>query len=428
MMYDIRTRSDFLTGLSLIVTIPESELDKKALYTIQSDKPEFILPFSYRSLDGLVEFAYQIGAHSKLQYFSGARSPKEYTLLWSKALTPLLNCGDWFMKPYSFVLSAEYLYYDKNKNSVCYVYIPSTRDCSEHAAIKEMAAEFSKHVSVSDAELENKALRAIIKDFNPKMFLQMLESHITSSTTPPNTYPGAGSVQKPTYAAPGRLQPPAPEFKRDRAQNGQQGADGEIIINIPPGGRPPNVEKGFVAGEKHDRDKKKKESKKSKNTAVTYSPAPQRTPARPQAPAPPDAPAWQNAAAFKPNEDSGNITQNVSVGRSGPRFKLIGSVLLPPGIDVHIPPGGIFTIGRFDTALGRQQSSFEFDRKTKAVSRRHAVIEREADKYKIIDLTSSAGTYINGRRLPPNAPCELGHGCRVSFGNAGADYVWEEYN
>ena len=46
----------------------------------------------------------------------------------------------------------------------------------------------------------------------------------------------------------------------------------------------------------------------------------------------------------------------------------------------------MFTIGRFDANIGKKQSSFEFDKKTRAVSRRHAVIERDTDGYKIIDL------------------------------------------
>jgi len=60
------------------------------------------------------------------------------------------------------------------------------------------------------------------------------------------------------------------------------------------------------------------------------------------------------------------------------------------------------------------------------VSRRHAALERNADIYSIIDLSSSAGTYINGHKLPPNTPFELVNGYRVSFGNCGADYVWEQ--
>ena len=78
-------------------------------------------------------------------------------------------------------------------------------------------------------------------------------------------------------------------------------------------------------------------------------------------------------------------------------------------------------------SIGQKQCDFEFERSTKAVSRRHAAIERGVDGYGIVDLASSAGTFINGQKIPPNTPVKLDKGCRVSFGSSGADYVWDEY-
>jgi pSer/pThr/pTyr-binding forkhead associated (FHA) protein len=108
------------------------------------------------------------------------------------------------------------------------------------------------------------------------------------------------------------------------------------------------------------------------------------------------------------------------------KFRYIGSGKHPKAIDVHIGAGEVFTIGRFDVSANAKQSDFEFDKTTKAVSRRHAGIVRNANAYSLIDLSSAAGTFINGRKLPANMPFELANGCCVSFGYAGADYVWEE--
>jgi len=120
-----------------------------------------------------------------------------------------------------------------------------------------------------------------------------------------------------------------------------------------------------------------------------------------------------------------DTTQEMEVTFVGARLSYVGRGQLPLVIYVPIKQGEVFTIGRYDIAEGRAQSSFEFDRKTRAVSRRHAAIEFCADGYKIIDLTSSAGTFVNMQKIPPNTPVELEHGCRVSFGNSGADYIWE---
>ena len=80
-----------------------------------------------------------------------------------------------------------------------------------------------------------------------------------------------------------------------------------------------------------------------------------------------------------------------------------------------------------DSTVYEYTPDFEFDKKTKAVSRRHAVIERQADgSYALVDLSSSAGTFVDGQRLTANVPQVLHRGARVAFGTAGADYVWEE--
>jgi len=50
------------------------------------------------------------------------------------------------------------------------------------------------------------------------------------------------------------------------------------------------------------------------------------------------------------------------------------------------------------------------------VSRLHAVVKREADRTIVMDLGSSNGTYLNGRRLNPHMEEELKHGDVVALG------------
>ncbi|MBR2131657.1 MAG: FHA domain-containing protein [Oscillospiraceae bacterium] len=113
-------------------------------------------------------------------------------------------------------------------------------------------------------------------------------------------------------------------------------------------------------------------------------------------------------------------------GLCGAYLRLISDAPLPGNISVRVEQGRAFTIGRFDVSVGHKQSDFEFEKGTKAVSRRHAAIERDGDGYWIMDLSSSAGTFVNGEKLLPNMPKQLVRGCRVSFGTGGADYIWEE--
>jgi len=223
-------------------------------------------------------------------------------------------------------MDTEYLYYDKNKKSVKYVYIPSVNGYSGSNSLIEMAVDISKIMAVSDAVLENKVLRAIIKDFSPVKFIKMLKDY--------------------------SLENPKAELNDDKP----------IIAPVI-------------------------------NERVLNEPV--------------------------------DLTQNIPLISDGSGFRYIGRANLPPFIQILIDRGQIFTIGRFDAAIGKKQSNFEFDKKTKAVSRRHAAIERDNDGYKIIDLSSSAGTLVNDKKLNPNTPHRLETGNRVSFGNSGADYVWE---
>ena len=506
MYYEIESKSDLLTGTSLIVKIPEEELDKKSLYTIQTDRPGFILPFRSRYIDGQVEFVYQTQANCKLRHLSGERLPNEYAQLWIDVFRPLLDCGDWFMNPYSFVLDAEHLYYDKTKKTVSYIYIPSTRESSGYADIKALAADLSKLILVSDADLENKVLRVIMEDFNPADLLRILKTHTAlsasvtaswnrpfaaqssvapqwhvqasvtaasatsapvpappasfwSASTPVNgQYPSPPSPVATPQAAPS----PEPQYKPAVGYAAPQPAtapptgtsatrpqtpttqpydgveydrtpayQGDIVINIPEDGKPAKKQKEKAKTKSKD-DKIRKMEKELKKTRsvggfrakkqegaqkiyegyaasprVDYIPAPNPV----QRCLPPAAPI--------------DITQRVPSGPGGACLRLVGGVHLPQIISIGITTGEIFTVGRFDASIGKKQSSFEFDKKTKAVSRRHAVIERHTDGYNIIDLSSSAGTFLDGNKLPPNTPRKLNHGCRVSFGNAGADYVWE---
>ena len=53
---------------------------------------------------------------------------------------------------------------------------------------------------------------------------------------------------------------------------------------------------------------------------------------------------------------------------------------------------------------------------TAGVSRLHAVVKREANKAMVMDLGSSNGTYINGRRIRPDVDVPLSHQDIIALG------------
>jgi hypothetical protein len=440
MMYEIQSKSDFQVGATLIVRIPEADVDKKALYTILSEQPDFVLPFRHRAIDGQIEFVYQIGNRSKLAYLSGNRSPSEYADLWCGLLQPLLDCGDWFMTPFSFVFKPEYLYCDKNGKSVSYVYIPSVQAYSDYGALKNMVTEVAKQNHVTDVNLENKVVWAI-QEFNPTEFLQMVslykEDSPSESVSQPPHIPTPEIRQQIVSPAVQPIQQPAVEQKKVEIVppvSVRKQSD-DIAINFPADGKVKKAEKSKsgLFGRKKDKEEKpakiQKETvgsggfwgkKKAKGQEIIQGAAvtPKHEPIREQ----PIAQVYNSPI----REEDDGVTQ-LDVHETGaPKFRYVGSNDHPRILEVVVAEGGAFTIGRFDASVGTKQSNFEFDKRTKAVSRRHAAIERSAEGYVLVDLNSAAGTFINGQKLPPNAPFKLESGFRVSFGNSGADYIWEE--
>ena len=428
MIYNIESKND-LSGAMQVIRFPEEDLDKKALYTIESDQPPFLVPFSYRSVDGMAECIYRLGSRSKLQYRFGTHPVPEYVNFWTQVLQPLLDCDDWFLNPFSFVLDSRYLYADKN-GTVSYLYVPSLRDCESFDTLRALVMELSQQNSVTDAALENKVLRAIMQDFQPKSFLTLLRT--------------AGGPAKAAKEA------PAPEEDHDfhlpenlRPQEPQEPAavpavdDGEIHINLNGGKRPkPAKEHKALFGGKKEKPVKEKPDKERKplfggkkekpKEVILGAAAEIPAPAAYEPPVRAARPAAQPAVSYDAEtlDDATQLDDGGEVGVC--RLRLTGDPGMPREIVVDIQPGRAFTIGRFDVSVGQKQSDFEFEKSTKAVSRRHAAIEREENGYFVVDLASSAGTFVDGLRLTPNVPQAISNGSRISFGTGGADYVWVE--
>lgn len=425
MKYEITSRLNSLSGAELTIRIPDGNLDQKALYTLQYDMPEFLVPFRYRGVDGQVELTYQVGERSKLRFFYGPKTPQEYVSFWEKLLRPLMECGDWFMRPFSFVLASEYLYLDK-KGVINYLYIPAQQDCSDYEELKDMVAQLAKQNSVDNPELENVALRMLVQDFQPKNFLEALRK----AQMPVNA---SAKVVDPLYQEvqvrekkESPQEPPVPEKKVEMPEPAPVLSD-EIVIDISGGGEGKKKKGAFsFFGSKDGKRSKKKELKKEEEEDRT-----KKTPLIAKKPEGtgieqkpwPGTPIYEPPMAVRPLAVGGDETQ---LEEQGVCLRLVGMAGLPTRIPVNIEVGGAFTIGRFDVTLGRRQSSFEFDAGTRAVSRHHAAIERDVDGYTITDLASKAGTFVDGTPLKPNMPYRLRQNMRIAFGTSGAEYMWQE--
>ena len=77
----------------------------------------------------------------------------------------------------------------------------------------------------------------------------------------------------------------------------------------------------------------------------------------------------------------------------------------------------VIPINRFPFRVGKQEGIVDWRIQNSAVSRKHADIMKEQGKYYLVDLGSTNGTYINGRRVQSGVKEELTSGVSVTFAN-----------
>lgn len=457
MKVEIQERID-LSGTTMTVRIPEEVLDKSALYTLQADMPDFLVPFRYRFIDGYVEFTYEVERYTKLQYFFNRKTAEEYVEFWEQLLQPLLDCGDWFLNPFSFVLNSKYIYVNKNGKQISYLYVPTTEQCAQFDQLKDFVVDIYYKNPVTDQSIENKVLKAIMQDFQPRAFLQMLRDtkkvapEYKAAEKPKQAIPmpeinRSEKVFSAPIAAPVPVTAPEPDVNSVNEPIipvGEMQLFDDIVINLSDG---KNAKKEKVARKKSKKEKKDKKEKgwglfgkkesKAEPKELRFGAAenmidnlqidipvsiPEKVVASRRAPIVPSS-AVSNSVVREDFDEETRLDEEYGATR----LRLVGDMTLPKEILVEIQPNQIFSVGRYDVTVGHKQSSFEFEKNTKAVSRHHAAIERQEDgMYTIVDLSSSAGTFVQGQRLTPNVPQMLRTGYRVSFGTGGADYIWEE--
>ncbi len=92
--------------------------------------------------------------------------------------------------------------------------------------------------------------------------------------------------------------------------------------------------------------------------------------------------------------------------------------LLDSGEIISLPDQSEFSLGRVSEGqpIMPDVDLTPYHAYACGVSRLHAVIRREKGGVKIMDLGSSNGTYVNGKRIAPNVEQSLSHGDVIALG------------
>jgi len=104
---------------------------------------------------------------------------------------------------------------------------------------------------------------------------------------------------------------------------------------------------------------------------------------------------------------------------ASPKLDTWGTMhLLDTGQMLPLSERGEFTLGRVSDGqpIMPDIDLSPYHAYASGVSRLHAVIKRSGERITIMDLGSSNGTYVNGKRLTANAEQVIHHGDVLTFG------------
>jgi pSer/pThr/pTyr-binding forkhead associated (FHA) protein len=101
-----------------------------------------------------------------------------------------------------------------------------------------------------------------------------------------------------------------------------------------------------------------------------------------------------------------------------PAAPSIALVVINSGRRIVLDPASDLLVGRKDNQRGIYPDvdlglDGGYD---SGVSRRHAIISPQGGGFVLEDLASANGTFVNGRRLQPQAPAPVRHGDEIKFG------------
>ena len=409
-----------------------ADLDDIALKVIRRDCPDFLLPVRTMEIDGELELRYELQEGVRLAYLPKEMKRKDFTERLVHMLKPFKDCSDWFLDYHNFVLDENYILVSKDGQQVKYVYVPAGEYARSDEEIKEFFINMILKMDIQDDMGYMVNLLRIIKnpDANLLSLLEYFQKEMGVQTPKPalEERPAAPAPSPASAAAPAA--PVQEPFHASAEPFGASHEEKDLL--------------GSLFGDLEDsdsgNDKKKKKEKKEKppkdksakggglfgflkgkpKEEKAAAPAADAAPA--QAFAAAAAPVYQNFDPLPIPQDMADSGDETAIlaeeefhGNSELRLRLENCMGCQCPSYIEIPlPSGFATVGRANKN-GEAQSDYNFDASVSFVSRRHFRVEKEQDHWKIVDLESSNGTYLNGERMVPNMPYPLQAGNRITI-------------
>ena len=448
----------------LSLSLSNDLIDEITLRTLMQDKPEFLTKFTVFQ-DGMNRvIQYDVTGLTPLSYDTKVYSSLELIDLLLDMLSTLMSSYDWFMDYHNFKIDHKSIMMNNNTNKFQLLYIPIKESISTEQEIKNCFIELISQLNLSSAEkVVNKILFFLIKDFflvNFQQFLNELREEVVKEV-------GVKTPQKPLV----EVKEPVKEVKPITDEQPSLNQVVSTPVNIQPMIQPiakvesntkgqsvpvPNSKpKKGIFGDlfsKKDKSVPKSQMKKSGleeeiekrlGTQSVKQPANHQPVTNINSKANTNTPLMMGATSNHQPSPSpmisavpkkiqsldSEVTEFLDIDTfDGLHLKYVGtydSSYIDEIIPIEFINNG-FRIGRFDITKGQKRLEFEFHQSIKHISRTHVRIEKEDNKYFIIDINSANGTFINGQRINPMYPYEVSINDKISFSNKGLDFILKE--
>ncbi len=431
--------------------VPEnSRLDPIAMKVIKQDCPDFLMPIRTVEMDGQMEVRYELTGGIRMEYCPQEISKKDYYALLIHLLEPFKLCGDWFLDYHCFLLDRNYIFVDRGSQAVKYVYIPERGPVAGDEQIRNFFMDLIIGLTVVDDErAQIEPLRILKGNAGLLSLLEYFQKQQRDLLfAQPAPAPSEPVKQKPARPAPvsenvaeKQVEKPADEVRKalfsakpkeeKRAEAGarpgtnavdfgKEDVQGRLMNNLFGEEEPPKTKEKPKRGGVFSRLKGKAKKDLGEPQAADEAAAGILEEIRALQPKP-EAPVIEQEAA-RPVQGAEGLGQTPYTDTDGEittvseeeafdnhtlrlRLEEHEGCTCPPMIEISLK-GGAATIGRANKN-GEAQADFNFDMSNSFISRIHCRVERNGDSWKIVDLNSTNGTYVNHTKIAPNIPYPL---------------------
>lgn len=419
----------------LIITFPDNaSFDDIALKSIKNNAPDYLIPFSMSSSNGVQSIKYKLINAIAIEYAADYSFRKsEFLQLFKNLIEPFLDCRDWLLDYHFLCVNPRFVYVEKDTFRVHYVYVPERSYATGDAEILNFLRDVFAKTSISDdSPFQVKMYKyfggsdvtlAGLNELIAREMAPIVDNGGTRISAIINPIKSAGAITPALDMCKAVQEQTKPKVETSPLQNqaGVGSANDEDVLSLLNGQKKEKKKEKTEETQKITKEKVwmkglffRKEKKKEASSPVAIETQNENECIQSQQPIAINPQQIDTLSEQKNMESDFTETFDEGIGGKVGYLELLSSPISGaiPRISLSFP-GEHINIGR--KSSDPVQPDVAFDSSFKRIGRRHARIERKPDGYYIVDLGSQNRTLVNDAPIFPNHPVKLQNGYLVTF-------------